>query len=163
MEKLRQIGFGLAARLVIAVAVPGGAALAGAAGEPPEYAAVLQKIFASLDAEGVDIPFGGPIAAPLGIAQSAVTVRELPPVRPSSMDLVYVFNELKDGSGYIVVRFTPSEYAALRLDKNFNFIAAAIERYGQPVAALSGAAAEDLLSQELRDWQTIASRLSAPR
>lgn len=163
MEKVRQIGFGLAAKLVLAVGVLGCAAFAAAAGETSEYAAALQKIFASLDAEGVDIPFGGPIAAPLGIAQAAVTVHELPPVRPSSMDVVYVFNELKDGSGYIVVKFTASDYVAVRLDKNFNFIAAAVERYGQPVAALSGAAAEDLLSQELRDWQTIANRLSTPR
>lgn len=163
MERLHQIGLGLAAKLVIAVAVLGGAAFAAAAEETSQYAAALQKIFASGDAEGVDIPFGGPIAAPLGIAQPAVIVHELPPVRPSSLDVVYVFNQLKDRSGYIVVRFTASEYVALRFDKNFNFIAAAVERYGQPVAALSGAAAKDLLSHQARDWETIASRLSASR
>jgi len=163
MEKLREIGFGLAARLVIAVAALGCTAFAAAAGETPEYAAALQKIFVSLDAEGVDMPFGGPIAAPLGIAQAAVTVHELPPVRPGSTDVVYVFDQLKDGSGYIVVKFAASDYVAVRLDKNFKFVAAAEQRYGQPAAALSGAAAEDLLSQELRDWQAIASRLATHR
>ena len=164
MKKPRQIGFGLAAKLLIAAAALGSAAaLAVPAKETSEYAAALQKIFVSLDAEGVDIPFGGPIAAPLGIAQPAVIVHELPPIRPSSMDIVYVFNQLKDDSGYIVVKFTASDYVAVRLDNNFNFIAAAEQHYGQPAVALSGAAAEDLLSQELRDWQTIASRLSTHR
>ena len=164
MKKLRQTGFGLAAKLLIAIAALGStAAFAAPAGETSAYAAALQKIFVSLDAEGVDIPFGGPIAAPLGIAKPLVTVHELPPVRPSSLDIVYVFNELADGSGYVVIKFTASDYVAVRLDKNFNFVAAAEQRYGQPAAALSGATAEALLSQELRDWQTIASRLDTHR
>ena len=163
MEKVRQIGFGLGAKLVIALAVLGCIAFAAAAGETSESAVALQKIFASLDPEGADIPFGGPIAAPLGIAQPAVIVHELPPVRARSMDVVHVFNELKDGSGYIVIKFTASGYVAVRLDKNFKFMAAAEQRYGQPAAALSGAAAEDLFSHELHDWQTIAGRLSTHR
>ena len=160
MNKIREIGFGLAARLVIAVALLGCAAFAAGAGEASASAVALQKIFASLDAEGADIPFGGPIAVPLGFAQPAVIVHELPPVRARLVDVVHVFNELKDGSGYIVIKFTASGYVAVRLDKNFNFMAAAEQRYGQPAAALSGAAAEDLLSHELRNWESIASRLS---
>jgi hypothetical protein len=161
MEKACQIGFGHSAKLVIAVAMLVYGGLAAAAGDGSEFAAALQKIFVNLDAEGVDIPFGGPIAAPLGIAQKIVQVHELPPVRTSSMDVVHVFNRLKDGSGYIIVRFTASGYVALRFDKNFDFVAAAIQRYGQPPAALSGAAAKDLLSQELLDCEAIASRLTA--
>ena len=161
MEKLRQIGFGLVAKLIIAGAVLGAAAFAAFAGGTPQYAAALQKIFDDLDSEGVNIPFGGPIAAPLGMAQRLVTVHELPPVRPSSADVVYVFNRLTDGSGYIVVRFKASGYAAVRLDKNFDFVAAAVQRYGQAAAALSGTASEDMLSREVRDWQTIAGRLAA--
>ncbi len=161
MEKGRQIGCGLAARLVIAVAMLGCAGFAAAAGDASEYAAALQKIFMDLGAQGVDIPFGGPIAAPLGIAQKIVTVHELPPVRTGSADVVHVFNQLKDGSGYIIVRFTASGYVALRFDKNFDFVAAAVQRYGQPAAVLSGAAAKDVLSRELRDCEAIASRLAA--
>jgi hypothetical protein len=161
VKKLRQIGFGVSANLVIAIALLGYMGFAAAAGETSEYAAALQKIFTALDAEGVDIPFGGPIAAPLGIVQKTVQVHELPPVRTRSMDVVHVFNRLTDGSGYIIVRFTPSGFVALRFDQNFDFVAAAIQRYGQPAAVLSGAAAEDALTQELHDCEAIAGRLTA--
>src|ERR1700739_2880856 len=111
MMRVRQIGFGLAANLVIAFTMLGcigSAAAAAAADETSDYAAALQKIFTDLDAQGVDIPFGGPIAAPLGIALKqgqTVQVHELPPVKTNSIDVVHVFNRLKDGSGYIIVRF----------------------------------------------------------
>jgi hypothetical protein len=158
---VRHIGFGLSAGLVVAAVMLGYAGFAAAAGEVSEYASALQKIFVNLDAQGVDIPFGGPIAAPLGIAKQLVQVHELPPVRTSSTDVVHVFNRFDDGSGYVVVRFTPSGYVALRFDKDFNFVRAAIERYGQPPAALSGDAAKDILSQEMRDCKTIANHLAA--
>lgn len=163
VEKIRQIGLGLVAGLVIAAAMFGGAAFAASGGETPEYAGALQKIFASLDAEGANIPFGGPIAPPLGLTRPLVTVHELPPVRTRSMDVVHVFTRIEDGSGYIVIRFTASGYVALRLDRDFNFVAAAAQRYGQPAVALTGAAAEDLLSQESQEWQTIAARLGPHR
>jgi hypothetical protein len=162
MKKVRQISFGLSAKLLIAVAVLGYSGFAAAAGVASDYASALQKIFANLDAEGVDMTFGGPIAAPLGLAQhgQSVAVHELPPVRANSTDVVHVFYRFKDGSGYIIVRFTPSGFVALRFDKSFNFVAGAIQNYGQPAAVLSGAAAEDILSQELHDCKTIASRLT---
>jgi hypothetical protein len=161
MKKRRKVGIGLAANLVLAGAMLGSAACAAAASQNPESAAALKKIFLKLDAEGADIPFGGPIAAPLGMAPGLITVHELPPLRPSSADLVYVFNRVVDGSGYIVVTFRSSGYAAVRLDKNFDFVAAAAQQYGHPAATVSGAAAEDMLSREERDWQTIANRLGA--
>lgn len=161
MQNGRQVGFSPVAKLALAVAMLGCVGFAAFAGNASEYAAALQKIFLHLDAEGVDIPFGGPIAAPLGFTQKTVTVHELPPVRTSSMDVVHVFNRLKDGSGYIVVRFTPSGYVALRFDKDFDFVAGAMLRYGQPAAALTGAAAEDALSQELHDIEAIANRMTA--
>lgn len=164
MKELRQISFGLSANLITAFAMLGCINFAALAGGPSDYAAPLQKIFAELDAQGVDIPFGGPIAAPLGIALKqgqTVQVHELPPAKTYSPDVVHVFNRFKDGSGYIIVRFTPSGYVALRFDKNFKFVAAGVQTYGQPVAGLSGAAAEDMLSRELHDCETIASRLTA--
>jgi hypothetical protein len=164
VKKLRQIGFGLSANLITTFAMLGCMGFAATAGEPSQYAAALQKIFDDLDAEGVDIPFGGPIAAPLGIALKqgqTVQVHELPPVRTSSLDVVHVFNRLKDGSGYIIIRFTPSGYVAMRFDKTFKFVAAGVQKYGQPAAELSGAAAEDMLSRELNDCEAIASRLAA--
>jgi hypothetical protein len=165
IEKVRHIGFGLAAKLLIAVTLVGYSGLAATAGDASRFASAMQKIFADFDAQGVDIAFGGPIAAPLGIAQrgQTVEVHELPPFRTSSMDVVHVFERLKDGSGYIILRFTPSGFVALRFDKNFDFVAGAIQRYGQAAAALSGAAAEDALGQELRDCQTIAGNLTAHR
>lgn len=164
MKKVRQIGFALSANLIIATAMLGCPGFAAAAGEASDYAAALQKIFTDLDAQGVDIPFGGPIAAPLGIALKqgqTVQVHELPPVKTNSINVVHVFNRLKDGSGYIIVRFTPSGYVALRFDKSFNFVAAAVQDYGKPAAVLSGAAAQDMLSRELHDCETIAGRLTA--
>jgi hypothetical protein len=163
IEKVRHTGFGLSAKLLIVVILLGCTGFASATGEASEYASALQKIFANFDAQGVDIAFGGPIAVPLGIGQRGQTVQvhELPPFRTSSMDVVHVFERLKDGSGYIILRFTRSGFVALRFDKNFDFVAGAIQRYGQPAAALSGAAAEDALRQELRDCQTIASSLTA--
>lgn len=164
MRKLRQISFVLSANLIAAFAILGCMSFAVVAGESADYAAALQKIFADLDAQGVDIPFGGPIAAPLGIALKqgqTVQVHELPPAKTYSPDVVHVFNRLKDGSGYIIVRFTPSGYVALRFDTTFNFVAAGVQTYGQPVAVLSGAAAEDMLSRELHDCETIANRLTA--
>lgn len=164
MKKLRQIGFGLSANLITAFAMLGCMGFAATAGEPSDYAAPLLKIFNDLDAQGVDIPFGGPIAAPLGIALKqgqTVRVHELPPAKTYSPDVVHVFNRLDDGSGYIIVRFTPSGYVALRFDKSFKFVAAGVQKYGQPVAELSGAAADDMLSRELHDCETIASRLTA--
>lgn len=160
MGKVRQIGFGLSAKLVIAVAMLGCTGIAAAAADASQYAAALQKIFVDLDAQGVDIPFGGAIAAPLGLTQRIVAVHELPPFRMSSKDVVHVFNRFKDGSGYVILRFTASGYVALRFDKNFDFVAAAIQRYGQPAAALSGAEAQDMLGKELSDCEAIASRLA---
>jgi hypothetical protein len=161
MEEVRQFSFGLCAKLFIAVTILGCTGFAAGAGDA-SYASALQKIFLNLDAEGVDIKFGGPIAVPLGIAQNGQTVEvhELPPVRTSSVDVVHVFERLNDGSGYIILRFTESGFVALRFDKDFNFAAGAIQRYGQPAAALSGAAAESMLSEELHDCETIASRLA---
>lgn len=164
MKKLRQIGFGLSANLIIASAMLGSLSFAAVAGGASEYAAALQKIFTDLDAQGVDIPFGGPIAAPLGIALKqgqTVQVHELPPVKTNSINVVHVFNRLKDGTGYIIVRFTPSGYVALRFDKSFDFVAAAVQDYGKAAAVLSGAAAQDALSRELHDCEAIASRLTA--
>jgi hypothetical protein len=163
MEKMRQAGFGLLAKLVIAVTVLGyvdGTAVAGIASQ---YASALKKIFVNLDAEGVDMKFGGPIAAPLGWAQhgQTVAVHELPPVKSSSPDAVHIFYRLEDGSGYIVVRFTSAGFLALRFNQDFDFVAAAVEPNDQPAAALSGAAAQDALSSELRACEAIASKFTA--
>jgi hypothetical protein len=78
-------------------------------------------------------------------------------------ELVYVFDRLKDGSGCIILRFTPSGYVALRFDKSFAFVAGAMQAYGKPLVALSGAAAADILKDELHDCETIASRLTSSR
>jgi hypothetical protein len=162
MEKMRQAGCGFLAKLVIAVIILGYIGGTAVAGMASQYASALKKIFVNLDAEGVDMTFGGPIAAPLGWAQrgQTVAVHELPPVRSSS-DVVHIFYRLEDGSGYIVVRFTPSGFLALRFNQDFDFVAAAVEPNDQPAAALSGAAAEDALSNELRACEAIASKFTA--
>lgn len=162
MEKIRQAGFGLLAKLVIAVTVLGYVGGTAVAGIASQYASALKKIFVKLDAEGVDMKFGGPIAVPLGWAQhgQSVEVHELPPVKSSSSDAVHIFYRLEDGSGYIVVRFTESGFLALRFNQNFDFVAAAVEPNGQPATALSGAAAEDALSSELRACEAIASHFT---
>lgn len=160
MEYMRQIGFGLSAKLLITVTVLCWAGYAAAAQIVSEYAPALQTIFAALDAKGVDMTFDGPIAAPLGIApgRRTVKVHEVPPVRTN--EVVHLFYQLTDASGYIVVRFIASDFVALRVDKNFDFVTGAIQRNGQPAAALSGAAVESVLTEEMRDCDAIASRLA---
>lgn len=161
MKKMRQTGFGLSATLIIAAIMLGYMGFPATADDASKYMSALKKIFVGLDAEGVDMTFGGPIAAQLGIGQHGpAEVRELPPVKSSSADIVHIFYRVEDGSGYIVVRFTASGFVALRFNQNFDFVAAAIELNGQPAAALSGGAAEEVLRRELRDCQTIASRLT---
>ncbi len=163
MRTARRFGFGLSAMLVIAATVLGRHGHAAAAGGSPQYASVLQKIFANFDSDAADIAFGGPIAVPLGMGQGkAVPARELPPLRTTEDGVVHVFYRLDDGSGYIVVRFTEAGIAALRFDQNVNLIAAAVQPQGQPAVALSAAAADKMLSGELHDWETIVSRLTSP-
>ena len=167
MQTMRRIGGGLAAALMIAAMTLARPGLAAAASDASAYAPALQKIFKALDAKGADMTFGGPIAVPLGISRhgEAVAARELPPVRTNAADddVVYLFYRLEDGRGYIVVKFTKSGFAALRFDQNFNFVAAATEPDDQPAGALSAVAAEKMLSGELHDWETIASRLPPPQ
>lgn len=164
MGRLRHIGFGVSAALLIATAALGCAGFAAAAADASVYASALQKIFGDLDAHGVTMAFGGPIAVPLGVAKPGQTVQveELPPVRMNS-DLVYVFERFRDGSGCIILQFTTSGFVALRFDKDFEFVAGATQRPGQPVAVLSGAAAEEVVAKEMQDCETIASRLTTSR
>lgn len=160
MRRVRQIGFGLSAALLIAGIVLGRASFAAAAGGASEYASVLQKIFADFDSDAANIKFGGPIAVPLGIVRQGqtVAVRELPPMRTEADRVVHIFYRLEDGSGYIVVRFTTAGIAALWFDRNVEFVAGAIQPYNQPAVALSGAAADKMLSSELSDWETLLGR-----
>jgi hypothetical protein len=164
MRTMQRIGCGLSAALMIAAMALGRPGFAAAAVDASPYAPVLQKIFATLDAKGADMTFGGPIAVPLGISRHGepVAARELPPIRTDvTGNVVYLFYRLEDGSGYIVVKFTKSGFAALRFDQNFDFVAAATEPDGQPAAALSAAAAATMLGQELHDWQAIDERLAS--
>lgn len=162
MPKVCQIGFGLSAALIIAATMLGRTGFAAAAGDASEDASVLQRIFVNLSAKGVDMPFGGPIAASLGIVQRGKTVEvsELPPVKTNAGDVVHIFFQLENGSGYIVARFTASGIVAFLFDRNFEFVAAAIQRNGQPAAKLSGVAVANMLSQEIGDCKIIASRLA---
>jgi hypothetical protein len=164
MWTMRQIGFGFSAALMIAAMMLGRPGLAApAATENSPYAPVLQRIFATLDAKGADIGFGGPIAVPLGISKHGepVAARELPPIKTDAQEVVYLFYRLEDGSGYIVARFAKGGFTAVRFGANFNFVTAAVEPNGQAAAALSAEAAQTMLSQELRDWQAIDERLAA--
>jgi hypothetical protein len=164
MRTMLQIGFGFSAALMIAAMTFGRLGLAApAATDTSPYAPVLQKIFATLDAKGADMTFGGPIAVPLGISPrgEAVPARELPPIKTDAQAIVYLFYRLEDGSGYIIARFAKGGFTAVRLDANFNFVTAATEPNGEPAVALSTEAAQTMLSQELRDWQAIDERLAA--
>ena len=162
--QIRLIGHVFLAVLWIAmlVAVPANLAVAG---DASEYASVLQTIFSRLQANGFDMKFSGPIAATLGVAQEGqnAIVRELPPVRSDSTGIIHVFFQLKDGTGYIVVRFSTTKMIALRFNQNFDLIAAAVQSFGRPAALLSGTPVQKVLTRELREWSAIARRISAGR
>ena len=162
--QIRLIGsaFLLVLRIAILAAVPANLAVAG---DASEYASVLQTIFSRLQTNGFDMKFSGPIAATLGVAQEGqnAIVRELLPERSNSTGITHIFFQLKDGTGYIVVRFSTTKMVALRFNQNFDFIAAAVQSYGRPAALLSGAPVQKMLSRELAEWRTIANRISAGR
>jgi hypothetical protein len=135
IEKLRHIGFGLSATLLMALPALGCTGFAAAAAADSVCASALQKIFVNLDAHGAEwrsaarSPFRWALPNPVrraGRRAAAAT---------KNADLVYVFDRLKVGSGCIILKFTPSGYVPLPLDENFAFVAGAMRPFGRPIAA----------------------------
>lgn len=159
IEKLRHIGFGLSATLLMALPALGCTGFAAAAAADSVCASALQKIFVNLDAHGAE--WRSAARSPFRWA--------LPnPVRRAGRRAAAATNEcrsrLRVRSTQGWQRLHHSQVHAVRL------CAAAVRRelrvccgchaaFRPADRCLSGAAAEDILNDELHDCETIASGL----